>query len=160
MALTSTAVRPGHNPRAPSPPRAAAVPHFTLPLAIQPADIDANNHVNHVVYLRWINDVAVAHWRAHATPAMLERHAWFATRHEIDYRREALLGDVIEARTWIGEVDSRRMERLTAIVRPADGAVLARGRTLWTLVDRASGKVTRFPAELAAMFDAFRGDPP
>lgn len=135
------------------------MPHFTLPLAIQSADIDANDHVNHVVYLRWINDVAVAHWRARATPAMLDGYAWFATRHEIDYRREALLGDVIEARTWIGAVDSRRMERLTAIVRPADGATLARGRTLWTLVDRATGKVTRIPDAMTALFADARDAP-
>jgi acyl-CoA thioester hydrolase len=135
------------------------VRQFTLPLAIQPADIDGNAHVNHVVYLRWINDVAVAHWMAYATPAMRDAYAWFATRHEIDYRQQARLGEEVEARTWIGTVDSRRMERHTVIVRLADEAVLARGRTLWTLVDRASGKVTRIPDAMAAMFEAYRAAP-
>jgi acyl-CoA thioester hydrolase len=135
------------------------VRQFTLPLAIQPADIDGNDHVNHVVYLRWINDVAVAHWHAYAPPDMLAGYAWFATRHEIDYRQQARLGEGVEARTWIGTVDSRRMERLTVIVRPADGTVLARGRTLWTLVDRASGKVTRIPDAMAAMFADYRAVP-
>ncbi len=134
------------------------MPHFALPITIQPADIDANDHVNHVVYLRWINDVAVAHWRAYATPGMLDEYAWFATRHEIDYRREVRLGDPVEARTWIGTVDSRRMERHTAIVNPADGAVLARGRTLWTLVRRDTGKVTRIPDFMVPMFDAYRDE--
>src|ERR1039457_1762017 len=37
---------------------------FELTIPVEPADIDELGHVNNVAYLRWVQDVAVAHWRA------------------------------------------------------------------------------------------------
>ena len=63
---------------------------FDIPITVLPADIDDNDHVNNVVYLRWIFDVALAHWNASASDEMKQTYGWVATRHEIDYRREAV----------------------------------------------------------------------
>jgi acyl-CoA thioester hydrolase len=128
------------------------VPVFEIPIVVTPDDIDDMDHVNNVVYLRWVQDVALAHWLARATPDMLTELGWVATRHELDYVRAAVLGDAITARTWVGVVDSRRFERLTEIVRTQDGVVLARGRTLWLLVSRVTGKITRISPELRDLF--------
>jgi len=128
---------------------------FDIPISVLPADIDDNDHVNNVVYLRWIFDVALAHWNASASDGMKELFGWVATRHEIDYRREAVFGDAIVARTWVGAVDSRRFERLTEIVRTADDHVLARARSLWTLIARDTGRITRIPPDMVALFAAY-----
>jgi len=128
---------------------------FDIPITVLPADIDDNDHVNNVVYLRWIFDVALAHWNASASDAMKAVFGWVATRHEIDYRREAVFGDAIMARTWIGAVDSRRFERHTEIVRTADDHVLARARSLWTLLARDTGRITRIPPDMVALFSAY-----
>lgn len=37
---------------------------FEILLAPRPEDIDALGHVNNIVYVSWIQDVAAAHWRA------------------------------------------------------------------------------------------------
>ncbi|HWJ22359.1 MAG TPA: hypothetical protein VNS52_08415, partial [Gemmatimonadaceae bacterium] len=50
---------------------------------VEPPDLDERAHVNNVVYLRWVQDVATAHWRAHAPVEAQERIAWVALRHEI-----------------------------------------------------------------------------
>ena len=126
---------------------------FEIPIVVRPEDIDDMDHVNNVVYLGWVQDVAIAHWKARATDALRAEFGWVATRHELDYKQAAVLGDAITARTWIGAVDSRRFERFTAIVRSADGVVLARGRTLWC---RATGRITRIPLELRACFPSER----
>lgn len=128
---------------------------FDIPITVLASDIDDNDHVNNVVYLRWIFDVALAHWSACASEAMKAAYAWVATRHEIDYRREAVFGDAIVARTWIGAVDSRRFERLTEIVRTTDDHVLARGRSMWTLLARDTGRITRIPPDMTALFAAY-----
>jgi acyl-CoA thioester hydrolase len=125
---------------------------FELPLTIVPADIDDLGHVNNVVYVRWVQEVAIAHWSAAATKEQQAAVAWVALRHEIDYKRAALLDDVIVARTWVGIADSHRFERHTEIVRVADNKVLARARTLWCPISRASGKITRVSNEIRARF--------
>jgi acyl-CoA thioester hydrolase len=128
---------------------------FEIPIEVRPQDIDDNDHVNNVVYLKWIFDVALAHWNVSAPDDMKAAYGWVATRHEIDYRREALLGDPIVARTWIGTVDSRRFERLTEIVRTSDDHVLCRGRSIWTLLSRETGRILRIPPEMVALFSAY-----
>ena len=128
------------------------MPPFEIPIVVNPDDIDDMNHVNNVVYLRWVQDVALAHWLARATAALRAEYGWVATRHELDYKQAAVLGDQVTARTWIGAVDSRRFERFTEIVRANDGVVLARGRTLWCLIDRATGRIARIPDALRACF--------
>ncbi|MBX3133613.1 MAG: acyl-CoA thioesterase [Gemmatimonadaceae bacterium] len=125
---------------------------FELPLAVQPDDIDGLGHVNNVVYLRWAQDAATAHWTAASTPAQQAAIAWVAVRHEIDYQHPALPGDAIVASTWVGEADSVRFERFVEILRAGDRKLLAAVRTLWCPVSRSSGRVTRVDPALRAVF--------
>src|SRR5437016_6791822 len=37
---------------------------FEMTVSVLPNDIDEQNHVNNTVYLRWVQEVATAHWRA------------------------------------------------------------------------------------------------
>ena len=50
--------------------QSAAEP-FELAIAIEASDIDQLGHVNNVTYLRWVQDVAVAHWMSRAPAASL-----------------------------------------------------------------------------------------
>src|SRR5438067_13351936 len=66
---------------------------FEMSVAVLPGDIDLQNHVNNTVYLRWVQDVATAHWQALASRKAQEAIAWVVLRHEIDYKAPAALGD-------------------------------------------------------------------
>ena len=77
--------------------------HFELVVRVIAADIDEQNHVNNTVYLRWVQDVATAHWRALADRQAQEIIGWIVLRHEIDYKAPATLGDEIGLRTWVGK---------------------------------------------------------
>jgi len=126
--------------------------HFDLSLSVVPGDIDELGHVNNVVYLRWVQDVAIAHWTAASTDAQRAEVAWVAIRHEIDYKHPALPGDAIVARTWVGTADANRFERHTEILRATDEKVLARARTLWVSISRATGRLTRVGDDVRARF--------
>ena len=126
--------------------------HFDLSLSVVPGDIDELGHVNNVVYLRWVQDVAIAHWTAASTDAQRAEVAWVAIRHEIDYKHPALPGDAIVARTWVGTADANRFERHTEILRATDEKVLARARTLWVPISRATGRLPRVGDDVRARF--------
>ena len=128
------------------------IPPFQLDISIKAGDIDELGHVNNVVYLSWVQDVAVAHWAFLTTPEHRARYAWVALRHEIDYAAPALPGDAITARTWTGTARGLRYFRHTEIIRDEDKKVLATAVTQWCPLDRASGRPTRLPAEIAGYF--------
>ena len=123
---------------------------FTVPLWIAPADIDENDHVNNVVYARWLQDVGTAHWNARFDEATRARWSWVCLRHEVDYRRPLALGDAVQARTWVGVPQGPRFARYVLIEGPA--GVAAQGRSEWVLMDAASMRPARIPAEMLAPF--------
>lgn len=124
---------------------------FEIPIRILPRDIDELGHVNNVVYLRWVQEAAVAHWRHAAPQADQEKLAWVVLRHEIDYKEAALPDDEIVARTWIGSARAT-FERFTEIIRVEDGKTLAKTRTLWCPLDKSTGKPTMVGREVRSAF--------
>lgn len=125
---------------------------FELPVPVIPEDFDDLGHVNNVVYLRWVQDIATAHWNAAATPEQRARYAWVAHRHEIDYKAPALPGDAIIASTWVGAAEAVRFERFVEILRASDRKVLAAARTLWVPISRETGRVTRVDEDVRRVF--------
>jgi acyl-CoA thioester hydrolase len=99
-----------------------------------------------------VQEAAVAHWTAAASPEAQAALFWVVVRHEIDYRRPALPGDRIIARTWVGPAGPRAFERNTEILRAGDRVLLARARTLWCPMDRRTGRPTQVSAEVRAAF--------
>ena len=124
---------------------------------VAPEDIDPLGHVNNVVYLRWAQDVAVAHWQAGAPAGAQERLIWVVLRHEVDYKHPARLGDEVKVRTWVGTASRFRFERLTEMTRVQDGRLLARVRTLWCPLDRQTGRPTEVGPEVRALFSTGSG---
>ena len=137
-------------PDTPDPPRPTA--SYERTLRVGPEDLDEQAHVNNVVYVRWVQEVATEHWLALAPPAARAELAWVALRHEIDYLSPALLGDDLVVRTTVGHAEGLTFERHTEIRRARDGKLLARSRTLWCPVDPRTGRPRRVGAEVRALF--------
>ena len=110
---------------------------FEWPLQVLPEDIDELGHVNNVVYLRWVQEIAGAHWKSLASEAEREQWIWVVGRHEIDYRHSAKPGDDVYARTWVGETEGVRSIRHVQILQQS-GKLLAEAKTTWVLVDPVS----------------------
>jgi len=125
---------------------------FELPISIEPADIDELGHVNNVTYLRWVQDIAVAHWKTASRLSDQALLRWVVLRHEIDYKQAAYLGDGIIARTWVGIASRLRFERHTELLRASDRNLLATARTLWCPIDARTGKPTSVSPEVRAGF--------
>lgn len=126
---------------------------FELKVTAQPTDIDALGHVNNTVYLRWVQEVAIAHWQTIATPEQQTEMVWMVVRHEIDYKSAARLNDDIILKTWIGTAEGLRFDRHTEILT-VERKPLAIAKTVWCPVDPVTQRPKKVSAEVRRMFSA------
>ncbi|PLK50595.1 thioesterase family protein [Uliginosibacterium sp. TH139] len=111
---------------------------FTVP----PESIDMLKHVNNIEYLRWMQDVAIAHSTDLGWPMeryFKERCSWVIRSHFIEYLRSAVLHDPITLLTWVAGVGERSSTRKYLFWRESDRQVLARAETAWVFIDLKSG---------------------
>ena len=130
---------------------------FELRIPVLEADIDVLGHVNNVVYVRWIQDAAVAHWQSAAAPRDQEALRWVVIRHEIDYKRPAFMGDEIVARTWVGTAKRLAFDRHTELFRADGMKLLARARTVWCPINVQSGRPTDVSDDVRKKFSVGAG---
>jgi acyl-CoA thioester hydrolase len=125
---------------------------FERSITASAEDVDELGHVNNAVWVRWIQDMATAHWRAAADPAHVDAYVWVVVRHEIDYLRAALPGETVTGRTWVAQAPrGARFDRHVEFVGE-DGKPRVRARRTWAILDKASGRPLRVPKDVAAPF--------
>ncbi|MEY4619889.1 MAG: hypothetical protein RIS65_1061 [Pseudomonadota bacterium] len=125
---------------------------FTRIFTAQPDDIDELGHVNNAVWVRWIQDMATAHWQAVAAPEHIAAYFWVVTRHEIDYRGNVGPGQSVTANTWIeSEPKGAQFDRRVDFVDAA-GKVIVRANTTWAMIDKVTGRLVRVRPEVSAPF--------
>jgi acyl-CoA thioester hydrolase len=125
---------------------------YEMTFVAQSGDIDIMGHVNNAVWVRWMEEIATAHWRSLAPPENLERHAWVVTRHEIDYRGNVTVGQYVVGRTVVPDLPrGARFDRCVDFFGE-DGSLKVSARTSWAMIDVAAGRLMRIPADLAALF--------
>lgn len=111
--------------------------------------IDENQHVNNVVYVHWMQDMALEHHalllhKAQDTP----NTTWVARSHSITYLQPAFLGENLRVTTSICNVKRAGCVRLYTFTRLADGALLAKGQTHWVCIDKDSGRPKKISESL------------
>jgi acyl-CoA thioester hydrolase len=116
---------------------------FTLLIQVQQSDIDELAHVNNVAYVRWIQDVAAAHWNSVASADEKQKYMWVVIRHEIDYLSPAFSNDLVLATTWVGQSIGPRSDRFVLLTNKATGKLLAKAKTTWCLLDGATKRPKR-----------------
>ncbi len=105
--------------------------------------IDENNHVNNVVYIQWMQDVAILHstFQGWSQKEYFKISAgWVAKSHYIRYRNPAFLNDEIDAYTWISTMSAMVCLRKYKFVRQKDSKVLAQAETEWVFVNINTGR--------------------
>lgn len=123
---------------------------FELPITVEARHLDELNHVNNVVYLQWVQDAAAAHWNRKATEQMKSAYLWVVLSHYLEYKRPALLGEQLTARTYVQNYDGPKSERHVQVLKGE--TLLVQAKTTWCLLDAVSKRPRRVPQEFAAIF--------
>src|SRR5690554_5527113 len=127
---------------------------FQLRIEVHHSDIDEMGHVNNVVYLQWVQDVALAHWKSVSGADDDKVHLWVTLRHEIDYRKEIKPEEEIIAETWVASMEGVKSERMTRIFNPTTNETKAEVRTLWCLLDAETKRPKRIPEEMKERYSS------
>lgn len=133
---------------------------FTHSIKVVRTDIDDLGHVNNVVYVRYVQEVAAEHWSTVADETLRAKYLWVVLRHEIDYKNPAFLDDVITATTWVGEHQGARFERFVKLKSESSGKILVEAKTTWCMLDRKSMKPVRIQDDVLSVLRPHPLNPP
>lgn len=121
---------------------------FSHEFQVSESAIDALGHANNVEYVRWVQDIAGAHWYAICPVELHNNYVWVVREHRIKYKQSAFAGETLRATTWVGESSGATSQRFTQLIRVADGVLLCEAETTWALLDPKSGRPVRVTAEM------------
>lgn len=128
---------------------------FVHAFSVEESDIDELGHANNVVWVRWVNEAAIAHSRSAGLGPdtyFSMRMLWVVRRHDIEYLVPALAGESLEALTWVATLKGATSLRRTLIRRKSDRCLLARAATTWAMIDLETGRPRRIPKEIMARY--------
>jgi acyl-CoA thioester hydrolase len=126
-------------------------PVYEYKLTVMPEHLDELQHVNNVVYVQFMQDIADRHWNSVKNPED-EQVFWVVRKHEVEYFAPALLHDDLLIRTWTGDHSAVTWDRHYEIIRPADQKKIIRAKSVWVLLDKVSGKPRRIDEAILRRF--------
>ncbi|WP_025741285.1 acyl-CoA thioesterase [Aquimarina pacifica] len=121
---------------------------FTVPETA----IDEMGHVNNVVYLQWIQDIAKKHWESKTNEATRSSFVWVVLNHNIDYHHPAYKNDPITIKTWIHHSRGAKSERRTQIINTTTEKTLVSAKTTWCFLRKETLKPARITKEISNLF--------
>ncbi|MEQ8927734.1 MAG: acyl-CoA thioesterase [Fulvivirga sp.] len=124
---------------------------FSHTITVKADDIDQMGHVNNVVYLRYVQEVAEAHWKSFASQDLQKDVLWVVLRHEIDYKKQAFENDQLVGETWVEEASGPKMPR-NVVLKNAKGEVVIQARTIWCALNSFTKRPLRIEESLYHQF--------
>lgn len=128
------------------------LPIYKKVLTVNHSHLDQMGHVNNVVYVQWVQDIAEEHWRTKAPAEFLKKYSWVMLKHTIEYKQQAMAGDEILLKTQVGKATNATYERFVNIMRKSDDTLLAKSKTEWCALN-SKGRPVRISQELREIFE-------
>ncbi len=121
---------------------------YTISKKVGSKDIDTLNHVNNVVYLEWVNEIAKLHWEQLAKEHVQDYY-WVVRKHVIEYFKPALLNEELTISTWVGASKGALSDRFVEI--KFGDTILVQVKSTWCLIDAKSHRPKRITEEITQL---------
>lgn len=118
----------------------------------RPEDFDELGHVNNVVYLKWVQEMAVTHWHLISPQEQVDSEVWVALKHTIEYRDAIEPGQMAEIRTWLGSYKGARFNRHVDIRKPGAKRFSAYAVTEWCRLNAHTRRPMRIDEAVLDLF--------
>lgn len=133
------------------------------PLRVSSDEIDGQGHANNVVYVRWLQDAAVAHSTTQGWDSKRYTESgtsWVVRTHFVRYLSPAFEGDELMVQTWVANIQKVTSLRRYRLFRKSDGECLAQAETDWAFVSLERRRPTRIPVEFRDSFTIVEDESP
>lgn len=121
-------------------------------ITVSKNDLDDLNHVNNVVYVNWIQEIAKNHWNVLVSDEIKDNYYWVLLEHNIKYLHSALLNEKIIIKTYIEETKGVKSSRIVEIFNKGTNQLLVTSKTIWCLINAKTNKPSRINNEIRKAF--------
>ncbi|MBQ0767647.1 MAG: thioesterase family protein [Bizionia sp.] len=115
--------------------------------------LDDLNHVNNVVYVQWVNDIAKVHWEKVAPQVIKNDYFWVLMSHTIEYKKAAVLNNTITVKTYIIDSSSITSLRAVEMYNSETQELVAKSETKWCFMNAHTQRPTRITPEVEELFN-------
>ena len=128
--------------------------HFVHRLEVRFRDCDPMGHVNNAVYLTYLEQARLNHWRSlwgFGTPQLPPgRPGVILERVECDYKRPATYGETLDVRLNVAEI-GRSSFRYDYEIVDGEGRTVLIAKTVQVMYDYTAGKPTAIPDDIRTL---------
>ena len=125
---------------------------FEEEITVSKNDLDELNHVNNVIYIHWVQEIAKTHWKSLVSNEIIKNYFWVLLEHEIKYLNPAFLNDKIRLKTYIEKTDGVKSSRIVEIYNKDTNKLLVTSKTIWCLINAKTGKPNRITEDIKKAF--------
>ena len=129
---------------------------FTQEKEVLSEHLDEFNHVNNIRYLEWVQEISKKHWDRLTRNKKYEFQIWIVRNHNIVYKKQAKLGNVLLLETYVKECKNYTSERIVNVLQKINLEVIAQCKTTWCYVNKISYNLERIPKEVNELL-TFKG---
>ena len=122
-------------------------------ITVSKNDLDDLNHVNNVIYVHWVQEIAKEHWKSLVSNEIIKNYYWVLLEHQIKYLNPALLNDKIMIKTYIEKTEGIRSNRIVEIYNRNNDKLLVKSKTIWCLINAKTNKPNRITDEIRKAFN-------
>lgn len=129
---------------------------FSQAIDVRFSDLDALGHVNHAVFISYLEHARTQWWRGHLGERSFLEEGFLLARVEIDYRKPILLGEAVRVDLRCAQVGTTSFALAYQVVRERDAVVLAEAQTVQVMMDFATQRPRPVPAGILAWLEQQR----
>ncbi|OUT97625.1 MAG: hypothetical protein CBB92_07940 [Flammeovirgaceae bacterium TMED32] len=119
---------------------------------VKSADIDELNHVNNVVYLSWVQDLAKEHWQIRASQEIINQYKWVVVNYDITYKKPLKFNQKAFIKIQVFDNAKGALWGRMVWIYDDSEVLVAEASTQWCLVDTQSFNPRRITDEIKSVF--------
>ena len=125
---------------------------YQYDLQVNKDHLDELDHVNNVQQLRWVQEIAEAHWKSLVEKEANSFGIWVVRSHKIDYKRPAKLYDWLTLNTHVALTQGFLSQRIVKIYLKDTTNLIAQCNTQWCYLNSETLELETIPEKVFRLF--------